>query len=65
MRILFDQGAPLPIAGYLCEHTVRTALEEGWDKLVNGDLLRVAEEAGFDVLLTADDNLYFTRNRLY
>jgi hypothetical protein len=53
MRILFDQGAPVPIAAYLREHTVRTALEEGWDTLANGDLLRVAEEAGFDVLLTA------------
>jgi hypothetical protein len=29
----------------------------GWDTLLNGDLLRVAEEAGFDVLVTADKNL--------
>jgi hypothetical protein len=56
MRILFDQGAPLPIAAYLREHTVRTAFEEGWDTLANGELLRVAEDAGFDVLLTADTN---------
>jgi hypothetical protein len=57
MRILFDQGAPVPTAGYLREHSVRTALEEGWDILVNGELLRVAEEAGFGVLLTADNLL--------
>jgi hypothetical protein len=62
MRILFDQGAPVPIAAYFREHTVRTALEEGWDTLANGDLLRVAEEAGFDVLLTADTNLAYQQN---
>jgi len=52
MRVLFDQGTRVPIAGYLREHTVRTTLEEGWDTLANGELLRVAEAAGFDVLLT-------------
>ena len=62
MRILFDQGAPVPIAAYLREHTVRTALEEGWDALANGELLRVAEDAGFDVLLTADNNLAYQQN---
>jgi len=62
MRILFDQGAPVPIAAYLREHSVRTALEEGWDTLSNGDLLRVAEGAGFDVLLTADTNLAYQQN---
>jgi hypothetical protein len=62
MRILFDQGAPVPIAAYLREHTVRVALDEGWDALANGELLRVAEEAGFDVLLTADNNLAYQQN---
>ena len=62
MRVLFDQGTPVPIAAYLREHTVRTALEEGWDTLANGDLLRVAEDAGFDVLLTADNSLSYQQN---
>jgi hypothetical protein len=62
MRILFDQGAPVPIAAYLREHTVRTAPEEGWDTLVNGELLQVAEEVGFDVLLTEDNNLAYQQN---
>jgi hypothetical protein len=59
MRILFDQGAPVPIAAYLREHSVRTTLQEGWDTLANGELLRVAEAAGFDVLLTTDNNLTY------
>lgn len=62
MRILFDQGTPLPIAAYLREHTVRTAIEEGWDTLGNGDLLRVAEAAGFDVLLTTDNSLSYQQS---
>ena len=49
MRILFDQGTPVPIASFLQGHTVRTALQEGWDRLRNGDLLPVCEEAGFEV----------------
>jgi hypothetical protein len=59
MRVLFDQGAPVPIAAYLREHTVRTTLQEGWDTLANGELLRVAEAAGFDVLLTADNSIAY------
>jgi hypothetical protein len=62
MRILFDQGTPVPIAAYLREHTIRTAFEEGWNTLANGDLLRVAEEAGFDILLTADNNLAYQQD---
>jgi hypothetical protein len=62
MRILFDQGAPVPLAAYLREHSVRTTFEEGWDTLENGELLRVAEAAGIDVLLTTDNNLAYQQN---
>jgi hypothetical protein len=57
MKILFDQGTPVGIRDALRAHTVRTAYEEGWSTLSNGDLLRVAEESDYDVLLTADTNL--------
>jgi len=57
MRILFDQGTPVAIRDALQSHTVRTAREEGWSTLSNGELLRAAEEAGFDLLLTTDTNL--------
>ena len=36
---------------------MRTAREEGWSTLSNGELLRAAEEAGFELLLTTDTNL--------
>src|ERR1700722_4859257 len=62
MRILFDQATPVPIRPYLAGHTVRTAAEQGWDKLRNGDLLNAAEEAGFDLLLTTDKNIRYQQN---
>lgn len=57
MRILFDQGTPIAIRSHLKGHIVRTAREEGWSTLSNGDLLLAAEGAGFEVLLTTDTNL--------
>lgn len=62
MRILFDQATPVPLRPYLVGHTVRTAAEEGWDRLRNGDLLSVAEAAGFDLLLTTDRNMQYQQN---
>jgi hypothetical protein len=62
MRVIFDQATPLPIRPYLEGHWVRTAAQQGWDTLRNGDLLTVAEEAGFDVLLTTDKNMRYQQN---
>src|SRR5260370_31966297 len=62
MRIIFDQGKTVPIRSYLELHTVRTAAQQGWDKLTNGDLLTAAEEAGFDLLLTTDKNMRYQQN---
>jgi hypothetical protein len=62
MLVLFDQSAPVAIAKSLQGHIVKTARQQGWDTLANGDLLRVAEEAGFDILLTADQNLLYQQN---
>jgi hypothetical protein len=62
MLILFDQGTPAPLIPFLEGHTVRKAKDAGWDKLVNGELLKVAEEAGFEVLLTTDKNMASQQN---
>jgi len=62
MKIIFDQATPMPIRRYLEGHTVRTASQEGWDRLRNGDLLNAAEEAGFDLLLTTDKNMLYQQN---
>ncbi len=62
MLVLFDQGTPIGIRQSLREHTVKTASEQGWSTLLNGQLLLAAEEAGFDVLLTTDTSLPFQQN---
>jgi hypothetical protein len=62
MLIIFDQATPVPVRPYLEGHTVRTAAQQGWDKLRNGDLLNAAEEAGFDLLLTTDKNMRYQQN---
>jgi len=62
MLIIFDQATPVPLRPYLEGHTVRTAAQQGWDKLGNGDLLTAAEEAGFDLLLTTDKNMRYQQN---
>jgi hypothetical protein len=62
MRVLFDQGTPVAIREALAGHTVKTAREQGWSTLANGNLLDTAEEAGFDVLLTTDTHLPHQQN---
>lgn len=62
MKILFDQGTPLPLRRHLPEHTVRTAYECGWSQMENGALLRSAEEEGFELLVTTDRNLKYQQN---
>ena len=47
---------------YLAGHDVRTTQEQGWAGLRNGELLKLAFEAGFDVFMTGDRNLQFQQN---
>jgi predicted nuclease of predicted toxin-antitoxin system len=61
MRILFDQGTPVPLRHSLAAHSVVTAFEMGWSNLENGELLATAE-AQFDVLVTTDQNLRYQQN---
>jgi hypothetical protein len=62
MLILLDHSTPAPLAPHLTGHTVIKAKDRGWDKLSNGDLLAEAERAGFDLLLTADNNMRYQQN---
>jgi len=62
MLILFDHSTPAPLAPHLTGHTVTKAKDRGWDKLSNGDLLAEAERAGFDLLLTSDNNMRYQQN---
>ena len=61
MRILFDQGVPVPLRRHLTGHTVATAYERGWSNLSNGDLIQAAESE-FELLVTTDQNLRYQQN---
>ncbi len=62
MRILFDQGTPLPLRRVLSAHSVETAWQRGWSEISNGELLTAAESAGFDVFITTDQNLRYQQH---
>lgn len=62
MKILFDQGTPVPLREALIGHTVETVYERGWSRLSNGELLALAETAAFDLFLTTDQNLRNQQN---
>ena len=62
MRIHFDNGTPAPLRYALKGHVVVEAIERGWDRLVNGELIAVAEAAGFELLLTTDKNIRYQQN---
>lgn len=57
MKILLDQGTPAPVKRILAGHIVETAYQRGWSTYPNGELLRAAEAAAFDLLITTDQNL--------
>ena len=45
MKVLFDQGTPVPLRRHLRLHEVTTAYELAWTTLRNGDLIAQAEAA--------------------
>jgi hypothetical protein len=62
VKVLFDQGTPVPLRRALPGHAVSTAFEMGWSALANGEFLRAAEDAGFEALVTTDKNLRHQQN---
>jgi hypothetical protein len=58
MRILLHESVPqklrLLIEG---DHTVVTTWFQGWSGLTNGALLNAAEEKGFELFITADQEI--------
>ncbi|MDB6056508.1 MAG: hypothetical protein JWO95_352 [Verrucomicrobiales bacterium] len=62
MKILLDVCTPVQIRNALHGHEVHTAVRVGWGQLENGDLLREAEAAGFQLLIICDKNLQHQQN---
>ena len=62
MRILLDENTPRGVRRILMGHDVRSGPEMGWAAYSNGQLLDEAEKAGFDALVTCDQNFVFQQN---
>jgi hypothetical protein len=60
--VLFDNNIPRGLARALPDHTVVEARERSWHQLKNGDLLKAAEDAAFDVFITSDKNIQYQQN---
>ena len=62
MKVLLDEGLPHKLRAAIPNHDVSTVAHVGWSRQTNGDLLRSAEGAGFEVFVTADKNLSYQQN---
>lgn len=62
MKTLLDESLPRPLKRELTDHDVSTVAEMGWSGKKNGELLKLIDEQGFEVLLTADRNLRYQQN---
>jgi hypothetical protein len=59
LRVLFDKNVPYGTRNFLSNHRIETVDDHGWSRISNGELLKAAELAGFDVVLTADQNILY------
>ena len=62
MKLLFDQGTPVPLRRHLPAHSVDTLAEKGWSDKDNGALLDLAEREGYEVPVTTDQSLRYQQN---
>ena len=62
MLILFDHSTPRALRQYINGHTVSVAEQLGWHALTNGLLIDRAEEAGYELLISADQTIQYQQN---
>jgi hypothetical protein len=62
LKLLLSDCVPRPLRNYFPGHEVHTTYERGWAAFQNGALLTAAENDGFSVLVTTDQNLPYQQN---
>ena len=62
MKLLLDENLPHQLRLELPGHDVFTAAYMAWAGIENGELLRLAAEAGFDAVITNDRGLEYQQN---
>lgn len=61
-RVLLDEGVPIGVRRLVAGFAVESAAELGWAGLTNGNLIESAEQAGYAVMITADQNISYQQN---
>ena len=59
MKILLDENLPHDLRYLLSGHEVFTVAYMGWSGMENGELLKIAGDSGFDVMLTKDSGVEY------
>jgi predicted nuclease of predicted toxin-antitoxin system len=63
LRILLDKNVPVGLRRFLSGHEVLTFVAMQWHpQMENGELLKAAEAARFDVMITSDQNIVYQQN---
>ena len=62
LRVLFDKNVPYLLRRHLAGYQVQIADDEGWEQVSNGDLIDRAEKAGYQIMLTCDQNIQYQQN---
>jgi len=62
VKVLLDESCPAQLRAHLAHHETFTAVYAGFGGCKNGTLLKAAEAAGFEVLVTADKTLEYEQN---
>jgi hypothetical protein len=62
LQVLLDESVPRQLVPRLKGHDVRTVPQMGWASSRNGDLLRLANAAGFSALITVDRSLEYQQD---
>lgn len=62
MKILLDHNLDRRLKNHLADFECSTTQEMGWASALNGELITLAENDGFEVMLTADSNIKTQQN---
>jgi hypothetical protein len=62
VKVLLDENLPHLLRNNLGDHEVFTVRYRGWAGLKNGELIRAAEDDGFEVFITGDKTLSYEQN---
>jgi hypothetical protein len=62
LLVLIDESLPKRLRRELPGFEAYTVQQRGWSSTRNGALLRLAQSAGFEAFLTADQSLRFQQN---